>query len=208
MLTQYHGPRTKTITVNEPLVSNPMSLQTRLWISLVQTSSSVTRGTIPNKARLCVRRLSHFARSVYSSAKISHATGTVTMPNYFEITTVGGDHIKHFNTTVYDTQGGAHTLSAALTRTNTANQWDMVLASITGNVNTLTSGNRRIRGIQFSASDGSYSGLDSGLGDTAQFTVTFAHDTANPQTISMALGTTGQFDGLTQFAGNSTAVAR
>jgi flagellar hook protein FlgE len=135
-------------------------------------------------------------------------TGTVTMPTYFEITTVGGDHIKHFNTTVYDTQGGGHTLSAALTRSDTANQWDMVLASITGNVNTLTAGNRRIRGIQFSASDGSYSGLDSGIGDTAQFTVTFAHDTANPQTILMALGTTGQFDGLTQFAGNSTAVAR
>ncbi|MHC4581181.1 MAG: flagellar hook protein FlgE [Planctomycetota bacterium] len=135
-------------------------------------------------------------------------TGTVTMPTYFEITTVGGDHIKNFNTTVYDTQGGPHVLSAAFTRTNTTNQWDMVLTSVTGNVNTLTAGNRRIRGIQFSAADGSYAGLDSGIGDTAQFTVTFAHDTANPQTISMALGTTGQLDGLTQFAGNSTAVAR
>jgi flagellar hook protein FlgE len=41
-----------------------------------------------------------------------------------------------------------------------------------------------------------------------QFVITFAHDTANPQTIEIAMGTTGKLDGLTQFKGSSTAVAR
>jgi flagellar hook protein FlgE len=133
---------------------------------------------------------------------------TFTMPAYFENSTVGGDQVKYVNTTVYDSQGGKHVLSAAFTRTDTANQWDMVLTSITGDVNAITVANRRIRGIDFSASDGSYSGLNAGIGDTSQFVVTFARDTANPQTFSLGMGTTGQLDGLTQFAGNSTAVAR
>ena len=38
--------------------------------------------------------------------------------------------------------------------------------------------------------------------------MTFAHDTSSPQTIQLNLGTQGKLDGLTQFAGNSTAVAR
>ena len=139
-----------------------------------------------------------------------HATdpATLTMPAYFENSTVGGDQVKYINTTVYDSQGGKHVLSAAFTRTSTANTWDMVLTSITGDVNAITAGNRRIRGIEFSATDGSYSGLNATIGDTSQFVVTFARDTANPQTISIGMGTTSQLDGLTQFAGNSTAVAR
>jgi flagellar hook protein FlgE len=37
--------------------------------------------------------------------------------------------------------------------------------------------------------------------------VTFGHDVSSPQIIDFDLGTVGKFDGLTQFAGNSTAVA-
>ena len=99
-------------------------------------------------------------------------------------------------------------LSAAFTRTGTANQWDMVLTSITGDVETIGFDNRRIRGVEFAATDGSYSGLNPAIGDTAQFVVTFTRDTSNPQTIAINMGTTSQLDGLTQFAGNSTAVAR
>jgi flagellar hook protein FlgE len=134
--------------------------------------------------------------------------GTLTMPAYFEISTVGGEAIKHVNLTVYDSQGGSHVLSAAFTRTGTANQWDMVLTSLTGDVSDITFDNRRIRGIDFAASDGSFSGLNSTIGDTSQFVVTFARDTSNPQTVAVDLGTASQLDGLTQFAGNSTAVAR
>jgi flagellar hook protein FlgE len=43
--------------------------------------------------------------------------------------------------------------------------------------------------------------------DPAQFVITFANDRANPQTIRINLGTPGKLNGLTQFAGNSTAAA-
>ncbi|MHC4686834.1 MAG: flagellar hook-basal body complex protein, partial [Planctomycetota bacterium] len=46
------------------------------------------------------------------------------------------------------------------------------------------------------------------VGDTAQFTITFTQDPTTPQSIAILMGTVGQFNGLTQFAGNSTAVAR
>ena len=136
-----------------------------------------------------------------------NGSATLTMPSYFEVSIVGGEAVKYINSTVYDSQGLKHVLSAAFVRTDTSNQWDMVLASVTGDVNAIAFDNRRIRGIEFAASNGSYSGLNSTIGDTAQFEVTWAHDTSNPQNIKMNLGTTGLLDGLTQFAGNSTAVA-
>jgi flagellar hook protein FlgE len=146
-----------------------------------------------------------------SDVKLAFAnTGTAAleMPSYFEVTTVGGEEVKNVNITVYDSQGGQHVLSGAFVRTDTPNSWDMILTSITGNVQELTFDNRRIKGINFNARDGSYAGMDGTIGDTSQFTVTFAHDTINPQTIGISMGAIGQMDGLTQFAGNSTAVAR
>jgi len=142
----------------------------------------------------------------------NNGTAVVTMPGYFEISTVGGEEVKNINITVYDSQGGAHVLSGALVRTDTANNtWDMVMTSITGNINSIDisgNNNRRINGIEFDATNGSYTGLNSTTDDTAQFVVTFEHDTSNPQTISLDLGTPGQLNGLTQFSGSSTAVAR
>ncbi len=132
--------------------------------------------------------------------------GTLTMPAYFEISTVGGEEVKSVNITAYDSQGGQHVLSGAFVRTDVENTWDMVLTSVTGDINEITMDNRRIEGISFDAGDGSYSGLSGS--DTANFVITFAHDTSTPQTIQLNLGTSGNLDGLTQFAGNSTAVAR
>ncbi|MFA5239049.1 MAG: flagellar hook-basal body complex protein [Phycisphaerae bacterium] len=151
------------------------------------------------------------AESGYSQSDFAMAwsgDGTLTVPTYFEISTVGGEEVKNVNITVYDSLGEAHVLSGAFVRTDTNNTWDMILTSITGDVSTATFDNRRIKGIEFNANNGSYAGLNSTTGDTAQFTVTFAHDTANPQTIGINFGTSGQFNGLTQFSGSSTAVAR
>ncbi len=142
-----------------------------------------------------------------TDATLSYAgDGTLSTPAYFEISTIGAEESKSVNITVYDSQGGRHVLSGAFVRTDTANTWDLVLTSITGDVNAITMANRRIEDITFDASNGSYAGL--GGSDTAQFVVTFAHDATNPQTIEVNLGTAGKLDGLTQFAGNSTAVAR
>ncbi|MFC1795192.1 flagellar hook protein FlgE [Planctomycetota bacterium] len=130
--------------------------------------------------------------------------GALTTPGYFEISTVGGEESKSINITVFDSQGGKHVLSGAFVRTDTPNTWDMVLTSITGNINEITMPNRRIEDITFNSSDGSFAGLSG----SSQLVMTFAHDTSNSQTIQVNLGTQGKLDGLTQFAGNSTAVAR
>jgi flagellar hook protein FlgE len=132
--------------------------------------------------------------------------GSLTTPGYFEISTIGGEESKNVNITVFDSQGGKHVLSGAFVRTDTPNTWDMVLTSITGDVSDITMDNRRIEGITFDSGDGSYAGLSGS--DSQEFTITFARDTSNPQTIQLNMGTPGKLDGLTQFAGNSTAVAR
>jgi flagellar hook protein FlgE len=132
--------------------------------------------------------------------------GLLTVPGYFEISAIGGEEVKNINIAAYDSQGGKHVLSGAFVRTDTPNVWDMVLTTITGDIHQITMDSRRIEGITFDAGDGSYAGLSGS--DLAQFVVTFAHDTSSPQTIELNLGTPGKLDGLTQFAGNSTAVAR
>ncbi len=132
--------------------------------------------------------------------------GALTMPPYFEVTTVGGDEVKNVNIAIYDSQGGKHVLSAALVRSDAVNTWDMVLTSVTGNVDEILPANRRISNLAFNPQTGAFAGIPES--ENAQFVITFNHDAAHPQTIGMNLGTVGSFDGLTQFAGNSTAVAR
>jgi len=131
---------------------------------------------------------------------------TLTMPGYFELTRVGGEQVKNISITTYDSLGGKHVLSGAFVRTDSANKWDMVLTTITGNIGEITADNRRIKDIEFDGSDGSYSGLPGATPDDAQFVVTFEDMSA--QTLAIDMGTVGQFDGLTQLAGSSTAVAR
>lgn len=143
-----------------------------------------------------------------SDFKMEWSDTNLTLPGYFEVSTVGGDEVKNVNITVYDSLGGEHSLSGAFVRTDVDNTWDMILTSMTGNVNEITFDNRRIEGIEFSAIDGSYSGLNTTINDSSQFIVTFAHDTASPQTISMSMGTPGELNGLTQYSGSSTAVVR
>jgi flagellar hook protein FlgE len=145
----------------------------------------------------------------YSKSDISlsySGAGTLRMPPYFEVATVGGDEVKSVNIAVYDSQGGKHVLSAALVRTDTVNNWDMVLTSISGNVESILPENRRINDLSFNAQTGAFAGIP--VSEAAQFVTTFDYDPLHPQTIALNLGTTGSFDGLTQFAGNSTAVAR
>jgi flagellar hook protein FlgE len=153
---------------------------------------------------------SGYSRTDISLSYTGSADGTdsLTVPGYFEITTVGGDEVKNFSIVTYDSQGGSHALSGAFVRTDTTDLWDMVLTSVSGNVTELTSDNRRIEGIEFNGSDGSFAGLNSVIGDTAQFAMTFAHDPSNPQVITIDMGTPGQYNGLTQFARESTAVAK
>jgi len=146
--------------------------------------------------------------SGYSQSDLTMAwsDSNLTMPGYFELSTVGGEEVKNVSITIYDSLGGKHTLSGALARTGTANRWDMVLTSVSGNVDGITMDNRRIKDIEFNGVDGSYQGLAGATPDTAAFVISFEDMAA--QTISLNMGTVDQLNGLTQFAGNSTAVAR
>jgi len=132
--------------------------------------------------------------------------GTLTMPAYFEMLTVGGNEVKNVNIMTYDSLGGKHVFSGAFVRTSDANTWDMVLTSMSGNVNQITMPNRRIEGINFDATNGYYQGLSGS--DPAEFVVSYVNDPLNPQTIALDFGTIGKLNGLTQFAGSSTAVAK
>ncbi len=132
--------------------------------------------------------------------------GELEMPAYFEISTVGGDEVKSINITVYNSQGGEHVLTGAFVRTEDANTWDMLLTSITGDISSLSMEDRRIEGVTFDAGNGSYAGISGA--DASEFVVTFANNETEAQTINLNFGTIGRLDGLTQFAGNSTAVAR
>jgi len=149
---------------------------------------------------------SGYSRSDVKLTFTNDGTADWAEPAYFEILTVGGDEVKSVNIMTYDSQGGKHVFSGALVRTNTANTWDMVLTSISGNINEITMLNRRIEDITFDKTNGYYTGL--GGSDPAEFVISFTNDPLNPQTISLDFGTIGKLDGLTQFAGNSTAVAK
>jgi flagellar hook protein FlgE len=151
------------------------------------------------------------AASGYSKSDLTMAysgDGTLTMPAYFEMLTVGGNEVKGVNIMAYDSQGGKHVFSGAFVRTDTANTWDMVLTSISGNINQITIPNRRIENITFDTTNGYYTGVTGGASNPSEFVVSFANDPLNPQTIAIDFGTVGQLNGLTQFAGNSTAVAK
>ena len=132
--------------------------------------------------------------------------GSLAMPGYFEVLTVGGEEVKNSDITIYDSQGGKHVLTSSFIRANKPNTWDMVLSSVTGDVSEISMASRRIENIRFDAIDGSYAGLDDS--NMPQFVVTFAHDSTKPQAIEIQMGTAGKLNGLTQFKGSSTAAVR
>jgi len=142
-----------------------------------------------------------------SDIKLSYSgAGQLTTPACFDVATVGGNESKNVNIAVYDAQGGKHVLSAALVRTDAVNTWDILLTSITGDIQAIDPAQRRVSGLTFDSQSGAFTGIPET--ESGQFVVTFTHDVGHPQTLTLDFGTTGSFDGLTQFAGNSTAVAR
>ncbi len=141
----------------------------------------------------------------YSQADISltvaaGATGTMDLPNFFNLLTPGGEAVRNTNIEIYDPQGLGHTLSAAFVKTNLGD-WDLVVTSLTGDVTVL---DRRIEGITF-MSDGSYGGLDATINDTATITIGYGLDDYSARTLTVGLGTVGAFDGVSQSGDSSNA---
>ncbi len=200
-------------------------------VELITINSSLTDGGVPVTASIAETRKGRAVQGVLDGAtasllngqlRITDTTsgysksdlvmtysgdGILTMPGYFEMLTVGGEEVKSVNIMVYDSQGGKHVFSGAFVRTNTANNWDMVLSSMSGNINQINIPDRRIENITFDTTNGYYTGV-TGSSNPSEFVISFAHDPLNSQTIALDFGTVGQLNGLTQFAGNSTAVAK
>jgi flagellar hook protein FlgE len=125
--------------------------------------------------------------------------GSFKLPANFTVLEAGGEETSKTNVQVYDAQGTSHVLSVSFVRSTTPNSWDAVLTSCTGDV---SFANRRVSGITFGA-DGSYGGLTGG--GTASFGLRYS--SGGTQEVGLNLGTSGGFDGLSQFGGASTAAA-
>jgi len=125
--------------------------------------------------------------------------GTLQLGDYFNYLVVGGEATKTTTVEVFDSQGVSRVAAFTFARQDTSNQWDLVVNSITGGGAVTT---RRVEDIQFDI-DGSFLGL----GGSGQSQVEFNFPGTGVQTIAINLGTVGQFDGITQFGGASTAAA-
>jgi flagellar hook protein FlgE len=137
---------------------------------------------------------------------------TFTMPTFFDLNTPGGNDSKSFNITTYDTYGNQHVLNGVFVKTDTTDTWDLVIPSVSGElagnwstydfINSSTF-NRRISGIQFDT-DGSYNGLASG---SESLTFGAQYIAGTTQSMTVDLGTIGEFGGLTQFYSTQSSAA-
>jgi len=142
------------------------------------------------------------------------AGDSLTLPTYFDYTKIGSNDEKAFKITIFDNMGEQHILSGTFVKTDTTNTWDLVINSITGertgewgvyDIHNSSSLNRRISGIEFNT-DGSFKGLNS-LTERAEFSVQFENNPSVIQTITLDLGTPGEFTGLTQFSSQQSSAA-
>jgi flagellar hook protein FlgE len=186
--------------INSSLAVTPSTTMENLIDQLNTVLTDSTAALVDGKIQI-TDDASGYSRSDLSLSYTGN--GVLETPGYFEVTTMGGDETKSISITVYDSLGGEHVLSAAFVRTDTANTWDLVLTSVTGNITNLDLAARRISDISFDADTGAYLGI--GETEISQFSVKFGNSSS--QLIDVRLGTPGSFDGVTQFAGTSTAVA-
>ncbi len=128
--------------------------------------------------------------------------GSFEVPSYFELVTAGGEETHNSSVEVYDGQGERYQLSLSFVRTTTPNIWDVVLTNMTGDV---AIDDRRVKDVTFSAVDGSYAGLGGATPDVPSFQLRYGGAAGPATTLNLDLGTVGDFDGLSQFGGDSTA---
>ena len=119
----------------------------------------------------------------------------LTVPTFFDYSTIGGNDSKNFKITVYDTMGEQHVLSGTFVKTHQTNTWDLVIESITGertgswneyDIHNSSALNRRISGIEFNP-DGSLKGLAT-TGESTTIGVQFINNPGVIQTIRIFPG--------------------
>jgi flagellar hook protein FlgE len=132
--------------------------------------------------------------------------GAFPLPQYYRMTSAGGNETRTTNVEIYDAQGVGHVATVAFIRKDDPalpNAWDVVLMSMMGDVRVEK---RRVSDITF-GTDGSFSGMGGASPDTPNFDVRYGNDLSNLHSLALNMGTVAQFDGLAQFGGPSTAAA-
>ncbi len=127
------------------------------------------------------------------------AKGTTLLKVSGNLSSNTGQQVRGFSVPIFDSEGNRHVLAGQFIPTTTPQAWQMSLTSITGDVRSIDK--RYIDGIEFDAGTGSFKGCT----DRPEFAITFDFDGSSPQTIAVSMGTAGGLDGLTGFAGSSTA---
>ncbi|MCL2700322.1 MAG: flagellar hook-basal body complex protein [Phycisphaerae bacterium] len=205
------GPLNGTITITGTdragnAVSSTLTVDaTTTMGDLVDAISAAFPGSTAKLTNGEIRLKDDDAGYSLTDMKLSYAgTGTIELPTYFKVLEAGGQCSKTVNVTVYDTQGVGHVLSAEFVRTNVMNQWDLVITSISGDVQLV---DRRIEGIKF-LNDGSFGGVGVGANpDKPIFQMIFANDPGTTREITIDFGSVGEFNGVQQFGGASTVAA-
>jgi flagellar hook protein FlgE len=114
-------------------------------------------------------------------------TGTFAMPEYFQILEAGGEASRDVSIEIFDSQGIGHNLSASFI-SNTAGDWDLVVTSVTGEVDALN--DRRISGITFQE-NGNYGGIEGTPPDDSIFGITFSNAPDTVRMIEVDFGLVG-----------------
>jgi flagellar hook protein FlgE len=132
----------------------------------------------------------------------TNTDGTQFTNHTFSTTVQGGlGDTRSTAIEIYDEMGGSHTLNVIF-RKEGVNEWSATASVPTAEGTML---DNKIEGIRF-GEDGSLSQITgTGIGDPG-FEVRFS-GIATPQMIQLDLGSSGAFDGLTQYGSNYSAVA-
>jgi flagellar hook protein FlgE len=126
----------------------------------------------------------------------NQAGATDWAAHFFAVTTNGaGPDTVTTSLEVFDTAGTPHVLTFATTRQDDGS-WDMLI-SLPASEGTITTGT--VTGITFNENGSIQSPT------TADIVVQFG--ALSPQTVTLQLGTSGQFEGLTQFGNPASLVA-
>ncbi len=114
-------------------------------------------------------------------------TGTFTMPRYFQILEAGGEASRDVSIEIFDSQGIGHNLGASFI-SNSTGDWDLIITSLTGEVDALN--DRRISGITFQE-NGNYGGIEGTPPDDPTFSVTFSNAPGTVRVIEVDFGVVG-----------------
>jgi flagellar hook protein FlgE len=205
------GPLDGTITITGTdragnAVSSTLTVDaTTTMGDLLDAISAAFPGSTARLANGEIRLKDDDAGYSLTDMKLDYAgAGNLALPSYFKLLEAGGQCSKTVNVTVYDAQGIGHVLSAEFVRTTTMNQWDLVITSLSGDVQLI---DRRIEGIKF-LNDGSFGGVGVGANpDKPTFQVMFANDPGTIRELTVDFGSIGEFNGVQQFGGTSTVAA-